>query len=166
MRANLDNDEDDPALISKKFWSHVKATAKSTRIPETVYYQNTHKNRAIDKANLFNTYFYDQFSTPSKYDISINFNHNPHGTSHVDISPNTIYDLLKKINSNKASGPDGIHGKILKHCAYNLSVPLSLLFNLSFATGSLPLDWKMAHIVPVHKKDSKINVENVYMTIS
>ena len=32
MRNNLD-DNDDPALISKKFWSHVKSTSNTSRIP-------------------------------------------------------------------------------------------------------------------------------------
>ena len=36
MRSNLDDEDGDPAIISKKFWSHVKATSNSSRIPETV----------------------------------------------------------------------------------------------------------------------------------
>ena len=69
------------------------------------------------------------------------------------------------MNSNKACGPDGIHGKILKHCAAGLAHPLSMLFRLSYNSGSLPRDWKVANVVPVHKKGSKDNVEN-YRPIS
>ena len=32
-------DDDDPSLISKKFWTHVKSTSKTTRIPDTVNYR-------------------------------------------------------------------------------------------------------------------------------
>ena len=30
--------------------------------------------------------------------------------------------------------------------------PLSIIFKLSYNTGILPADWKIANIVPVHKK--------------
>ena len=63
-----------------------------------------------------------------------------------------IRKLLVKINSNKASGPDAIHGKILKSCAASLAYPLSLLFKLSYNTGSIPKEWKLANVVPVRKK--------------
>ena len=39
------------------------------------------------------------------------------------------------INPNKACGPDGIHGRILKNCPHSLAQPLSILFNLSYNTG-------------------------------
>ena len=40
METNLNDDENDPALISKKFWTHLKSTNKSTRIPESMYYNS------------------------------------------------------------------------------------------------------------------------------
>ena len=76
-----------------------------------------------------------------------------------------IYLILKSTNSSKAAGPDGIHGKVLKNCASTLAAPLALLFNLSFVTGSIPADWKLASVVPVHKKGDKAMVEN-YRPIS
>ena len=76
-----------------------------------------------------------------------------------------IRKLLKNVNSNKAQGPSGIHGTILKKCAIGLAYPLSLLFKLSYNTGKIPEDWKMANVVPIHKKGDKSNVEN-YRPIS
>ena len=77
-----------------------------------------------------------------------------------------IWIKIKSVNSsNKASGPDGIHGKILKNCAKTLAYPLSLLFKISYNTGSLPKEWKIANVVPIHKKGSKDNIKN-YRPIS
>ena len=73
--------------------------------------------------------------------------------------------LLRNINPNKAQGPDGINGRILKNCAATLSYPISKLFELSYSTGDIPDEWKLANVVPIHKKGSKSNVEN-YRPIS
>ena len=162
MRENMYN-SDDPALITKKFWSHYKFTSNSQRIPERVYLNDRFRNTAIDKANLFNKYFSDRFSDSSTYDISIDYS-NDHQYD-IDFCHRKICKLLSNINSNKAGGPDAIHGKILKNCAVGLAYPLSLLFKLSYNTGNIPLEWKLANVVPIHKKGAKENVEN-YRPIS
>jgi hypothetical protein len=47
-------------------------------------------------------------------------------------------------------------------CATSLSQPLSLLLSLSYNSGSIPKEWKIANLVPVHKKGSKDDVENYH----
>ena len=69
------------------------------------------------------------------------------------------------MDPNKAQGADNIHGKVLKQCSVTLSIPLALLFNKCYSTGCIPADWKLANIVPVHKKGSKAEVTN-YRPIS
>ena len=73
--------------------------------------------------------------------------------------------LLKDINSSQTAGPDGIHGMVLKNCASTLAKPLTIMFNIYFVTGSIPNEWKLASVVPVHKKNEKGSVEN-YRPIS
>ena len=162
MRENLYN-SDDPALITKKFWSHVKHVNNSHRIPESMYLNGRYRNNSIDKANLFNKFFCDQFSDRSEYNIDIDYSSDC--LYNIQFSPSKIRDLLKKINSNKAMGPDGIHGNILKNCAVSLAYPLSILFYLSYNYGSIPREWKLANVVPIHKKGAKENIEN-YRPIS
>ena len=60
IRENLFND-DDPALITKKFWSHVKYQSSSCRIPNCVSYSGQLGFQAKDQAELFNKFFYDHF---------------------------------------------------------------------------------------------------------
>ena len=163
MRLSVDDDSD-PALISKKFWKHVKSKSKSTRIPETVWYGDRVRNNANDQADLFNEYFYDQFSAESNYNIDIDIGSTDNFRD-LRFHELDVQILLKSISPGKAAGPDGIHGTVLKNCAVGLAKPLTLLYNISFVSGCIPNDWKLASVVPVHKKDNKGSVEN-YRPIS
>ena len=165
MRLSVEDDSDS-ALISKKFWKHVKLKSKSTRIPETVRYGDRFRNKPVEQASLFNEYFYQQFSEASSYDIDVDMGAGPNNTF-MDIRFHVldVFFILKGINPGKAAGPDGIHGIVLKNCANSLSKPLTMIFNTSFVTGCLPEEWKLASVVPVHKKGDKGSVEN-YRPIS
>ena len=46
-----------------------------------------------------------------------------------------------------------------------MAYPLSLIFTVSYNSGCIPQEWKLAHVVPVHKKGCKQNIEN-YRPIS
>ena len=162
MRDNF-HDEDDPALISKTFWKHLKSASGTTRIPETVSYHTRFRNNSKDQAELFNEYFAEQFSDTSSYDIELDFSNDTE--NNIDFNFRRVRTLLYKVNANKAGGPDGIHGKVLKNCAGSLAYPLSLLFKTSYNTGQIPDEWKLANVVPVHKRGSKLSVEN-YRPIS
>ena len=142
MRLNV-VDDSDPALISKKFWSHVKSKSKSTRIPETVHYGQRFRRDCSEQAELFNEYFCNQFSEPSLYNIGIDFL--PNGRFHdLRFHEIDVYLILKGTNPSKAPGPDGIHGIILKNCASSLAKPITTLFNCSYVTGCIPAEWKLS----------------------
>ena len=66
---------------------------------------------------------------------------------------------------NKAQGPDGINGAVLKHCSDSLAYPLSKMFDLVYNVGCIPSEWKTSNAVPIHKEDDKTDVEN-YRPIS
>ena len=69
------------------------------------------------------------------------------------------------VKPRKASGPDRIHGLVLKNCAFGLAYPLSKLYQVSYNSGIIPQEWKLANVVPVHKKGAKMDVAN-YRPIS
>ena len=84
MRSNFEDDIS-PNTITKKFWSYVKASSKSSRIPDKMYLNSTARNNPTEVANLFNQHFYNQFSDKSSYNIDIDFAADPF----VDLSFNT-----------------------------------------------------------------------------
>ena len=58
-----------------------------------------------------------------------------------------------------------IPSKILKLISPTVSKPLSDIINLSFEIGTFPQCLKTANVIPIHKKDSKLDVNN-YRPIS
>lgn len=72
---------------------------------------------------------------------------------------------LSTLKRNKATGSDGIPPNFLKDAASGISAPLSFIINLSLRTSSIPSDWKLAKVVPLHKKGDS-SLESNYRPIS
>ena len=83
----------------------------------------------------------------------------------ITISEGDVYNALSSLNTNKASGIDGIGPKILNHCAISLFKPLHYLFSLCLRKHNLPHDWLIHTIVPVYKFGDKTSASN-YRPIS
>ena len=73
--------------------------------------------------------------------------------------------LLQSIDVNKPSGPDSIPPRILKECAMELALPLTIFFNFTLSRGNIPTDWKVANVVPI-LKSGKNNLTDNYRPIS
>ena len=131
MRANLCDSNRNQ--LTKKFWSQVKSTSKSTRVPETVFLKGKASSEPKTKADMFNNFFYSQFSSASNYDIDIDFKSD--ASFEVDFDISKVKDILSNIDSNKAQGPGNIHGLVLKNCANALAKPLSIIFKLVYNTS-------------------------------
>ena len=67
---------------------------------------------------------------------------------------------MKKINPNKAQGPDNIQNRVLKECATELTPAVTTLFNLSLSTSTLPSAWIKANVSPIFKKGNRHHAEN------
>ena len=161
MRANLDYSNRN--ILTKKFWSHMKSSKNSSRIPEVISYEGVTATDPLAKAYMFNNYFYKQFSEPSCYETDIDFTND--STFDIDFSASRIKPLLDNLDINKAQGPAAISGAVLKNCSKTLAYPLSILFTLTYNTGYIPQEWKLANVVRVFKKDDKNKVTN-YRPIS
>ena len=68
------------------------------------------------------------------------------------IDRKSVESLFLKLKVKKASGPDGICGRLLKECAVQLSGVFSFIFNMSVTECAVPSIWKKSLISPVPKK--------------
>ena len=71
-----------------------------------------------------------------------------------------IINIISSLDRNKSTGPNNIPTKILKLLINDISTQLSDIFNVSFSTGVFPSILKIAKVVPIHKKKSKLVYPN------
>jgi len=64
------------------------------------------------------------------------------------------------MHNNKSPGPDGWPISTIKSVGGFIAIPLSIIFNKSFNSGTLPHDWKNAQVTPVHKEGARNNVSH------
>lgn len=83
----------------------------------------------------------------------------------ITVSAQGVCVELSRLNTRKSAGPDGVPATFLKNTASSLCYPLAALFNQSLDSGYVPSHWRTAHIIPLHKKDSRSNPSN-YRPIS
>ena len=126
----------------------------------------------IEIANTFNEYFSTIPETiakkiiPSKTKFTDYLtNRNPSSIFLVPTTPEEVTDIISNIKLDKAVGPNSIPNNIL-HCLKNvLGKPISDIFNTSISLGIFPDCLKIQEIIPIHKKDSKMECKN-YRPIS
>ena len=78
----------------------------------------------------------------------------------IKVEKGEVLKILKKVDPNKAMGPDGVSGWILKECAEEIVDPIHNLIQCSLNTGELPCEWKRANIVPIYKGGDSENALN------
>ena len=83
----------------------------------------------------------------------------------LKINTHGVNKLLKDLNPNKATGPDGASARILKETADIVTGPLTNIYRKSIKTGTIPDDWRKANVIPIFKKGDKCKAEN-YRPIS
>ena len=104
-------------LITKKFWSHFKYQSNCCRIPYCVSYSGKLRFKPKDQVELFNSFFFNQFSDPLLYDTDISYANDVDFDIDFDHLIGIFVSFFQILIQIKAQGPDGIHGKILKNCS-------------------------------------------------
>jgi hypothetical protein len=84
----------------------------------------------------------------------------------IVITTEEIVDIIKIINSNKASGPDIISHEMLKICPEKIAAPLQIILNKSLLQCKYPTRWKIAHVIASFKKKGDKSLPSNYRHIS
>ena len=75
----------------------------------------------------------------------------------ITITELDLIDLLKTLDTSKASGPDFISPKMLKEASKVLAYPLAKLFNISLLVNIFPQSWNCANVTPMFKKNGPLS---------
>lgn len=78
----------------------------------------------------------------------------------MDITTAVVQKLLANLNTNKASGSDGLPNRIMKTCAEELVPAITDIYKRNLTTGTLPSDRRNANVSPIFKKGNKHEASN------
>ncbi|GAB0177331.1 mitochondrial enolase superfamily member 1 [Grus japonensis] len=71
-----------------------------------------------------------------------------------------VSNLPHHLDMNKSMGPGGIHPWVLREVVKVLTKPFSIIYQQSWLTGEVPLDWRLANVMPIYKKGRKEDLGN------
>ncbi|XP_051980726.1 uncharacterized protein LOC127642004 [Xyrauchen texanus] len=89
----------------------------------------------------------------------------PRDTGTQTLTVQEVRQVFKSVNPRKAAGPDGVLGKVLGACAYELAAVFTNIFNLSLSQAIVPPCLKPAIIIQAPKKTA-VDSLNVYRPIA
>ena len=113
-----------------------------------------------ETADTFNSTFQSVFVIEGDGTVhQPNFSFGGPVLENFEFSRKEVFDILVKLRSNSAPGPDGLHPKYLIECADLLAEPLYWLFRDSLDSSTIPDNWKI-DVTPIFKSGKKSNALN------
>ena len=141
-----------PTCIEENDTTISEPTQVATKFND--YFADIAKNIVDDRKYEGNSSYKDYW--PPRPTMSLAF----YRTDHDE-----IIQTISKFKSGKACGPTSIPIDILQLIKFEIATPLARIVNLSLETGSHPEKLKIAKVIPIYKKGSKMSTSN-YRPIS
>ena len=152
----------------KSFWSYVKSkTSTRTGIPDLKKEDGEMATSDKDKAETLNNFFQSVFTEEPPGDLPIppSFKLDSE-LSNFDITREDVLKQLKRLNTGKAAGIDGIPPLLLARTAEALALPISIIFKRSLEEGCIPDEWRKAKVAPIYKNKGSRSSTNNYRPVS
>ena len=163
FESRLSNKLTSGSLTDKGWWTTVKQAAglsRASEIPLLVDQSKREFHSSDDKANCLARYFATKCSlgdrdiSPDSLPPSAQPSHG--SLDHIHFRVSDVQRRLARLNPCKATDPDGLPTRVLKESSRELAPAVTKLFELSFRCGILSCSWKLAHVLPVLKKELQI----------
>ena len=100
---------------NSRVYKYIRSLTKSHTIPPTQHHDSIVADSDIDKANMFNDYYYSVF-TQAATNQSLPIDNSSH-LSNISITEEDVYNALINLDTSKAMGPNGIPPIVLSKCA-------------------------------------------------
>ena len=155
------NLEENNIQSNKRFWTFIKSKKKdSCSVAPLRTEGGVLISDAIGKANILNNQYASVFTKDNVGDVPSKGISTSPTLPDIIITEKGVLKMLKKLNPNKAAGPDKISPRVLKELAEPVCRPLTTLFQHSINTGTVPRQWKTACVSPVFKKGDRSSAAN------
>jgi hypothetical protein len=150
---------------SKSFWRTIGQVFNNDSSRDDItLMDHSSKVMVMDKfdiaqnfASHFNNKIQDLLGRSSSNEAKVDFMED---NAWCELSSSEVLRAIIASKSKKSCGHDEIPMLVVKDCAEVLAEPLRMLFNKCLMDGWFPEDWKIAKIIPLHKKGSKTDVKN------
>jgi len=156
----------DNNISNKNLWKFISSFKSTPNEINKILYCDTVVTKPIEIANCFNNYFSTIGSTlASKINSSTDFEayiNNPKNIQFFMRHSNSIEikEIIGSLKNTNSVGIDNIPMKLLKVNSDLFSLVLSRLINISISDSCFPSVFKVAKIIPLHKKGSKTETSN------
>ena len=150
----------------KKIKSILSIKPNPSDIPKILNTNDSTITNPVEIANVFSNYF---SCIASETNVNIKYSHKHISdflkNGKIPTDKHEVALIISSLDSTKAVGPNSIPTTILKLLKNDISCQLTDIFKMLFTSGVFPSTLKIAKVVPVNKKDSKLDFSN-YRPIS
>ena len=155
----------------EKVWKTAKAFMgwKSTGTPNQLEVDGKLEGKASNIAKIMNNYFIDKVVTirnqlkrvPANLSECWKIMEGKQcklGLNYVSVE--SVKKLLKNLKNSKSTGVDGLDSYSVKLGADIIARPLHHIITLSLMQNKFPKGWKYTKLIPLHKKQSRLERKN------
>ena len=142
----------------KKFWKYAQSKTKIRSSIPDLFKDNEQKESTKtdkEKADVLADFFTSVFTKETDTDMPEIEKVDVTPLSSMTIKVEKVKKKLDALKISKSPGPDGLHPRVLKEVTKSICLPLSIIFQASIDTATLPEDWKCANITALFKKGNK-----------
>ena len=141
-----------PYQTLKSLGTSSKLKSGSTSIGLDVDGSTTFDKLKVDAVNIYNSKFIHQYYkqkgvVQNAFSFSL-------------LSETEVCKMLKGLSPRKATGLDDLPARFIRDGAEGIAYPISYIINLSLKTGVIPDKMKTARVIPLCKKNSKLEPGN------